>query len=186
MQKRFLATCKWPLLRFRKTFFNIEITFLNIEIISTFCNFLTSRAYFTMLLLLFTSVRRIFERGPGNLKIMKTKRKISPPIISPFFCPKLGEDQKKGLHPDSVRCPLVYSNFLPKLQRGAMPQFCILFYANYTILATQRGHGTMPPLNTPLLLLCLPNWILLDFIALSCYKTVYSAIILYICSIPIF
>ena len=32
-----------------------------------------------------------------------------------------------------------------------MPQFCILFYANSTILATQRGgHGTMPPLNTPL------------------------------------
>ena len=27
-----------------------------------------------------------------------------------------------------------------------MPQFCMLFYANYTILATQRGgHGTMPP-----------------------------------------
>ena len=34
-----------------------------------------------------------------------------------------------------------------------MPQFCILFYANYTILATQRGggHGPMPPLNTPLI-----------------------------------
>ena len=33
-----------------------------------------------------------------------------------------------------------------------MPQFCILFYANYTILATQRGggNGPMPPLNTPL------------------------------------
>ena len=32
-----------------------------------------------------------------------------------------------------------------------MPQFCILFYANYTILATQRGgHGPVPPLNTPL------------------------------------
>ena len=31
-------------------------------------------------------------------------------------------------------------------------QLCILFYANYTILATQRGgHGAMsPPLNTPL------------------------------------
>ena len=29
-----------------------------------------------------------------------------------------------------------------------MPQFCILFYANYTILATQKGgHGTMPPLK---------------------------------------
>ena len=34
---------------------------------------------------------------------------------------------------------------------GSIPQFCILFYANYTILATQRGgHGIMPPLNTPL------------------------------------
>ena len=34
-----------------------------------------------------------------------------------------------------------------------MPQFCVLFYANYTILVTQRGgHGTIapPPLNTPL------------------------------------
>ena len=27
-----------------------------------------------------------------------------------------------------------------------MPQFCILFYANYTTLATQKGgHGPMPP-----------------------------------------
>ena len=33
-----------------------------------------------------------------------------------------------------------------------MPQFCMQFYAKYTILATQRGdHGPMPPpLNTPL------------------------------------
>ena len=44
-----------------------------------------------------SSVRRMFERGEGagNLKIMKTKRKISPLRISPFSCPKLGEDQKK-------------------------------------------------------------------------------------------
>ena len=54
----------------------------------------------------------------------------------------------------SVRCfPLLFSNFLPKLQRArAMPQFYMLFYANYTILATQRGgawhHGS--PLNTTL------------------------------------
>ena len=55
---------------------------------------------------------------------MKSKRKISPLTISPFFCPKLGEEQKKksslkfspvfgpklgedqnkkGLHPNSVR-----------------------------------------------------------------------------------
>ena len=55
-----------------------------------------------------------FSKGwAGNLKIMKTKRKISPLRISPFSCPKLGEDPpKKGLHPDSVRlcaqtfCPI--------------------------------------------------------------------------------
>ena len=44
-----------------------------------------------------------FRKGwPGNLRIMKTKRKIYPPRISPFFCPKLGEDQKKGLRSDLV------------------------------------------------------------------------------------
>ena len=33
-----------------------------------------------------------------------------------------------------------------------MTQFCILFYANYTILATQRmgGMAPWPPLNMPL------------------------------------
>ena len=43
----------------------------------------------------------------------------------------------------------------PRTKRGGMPQFCILFLANYTILATQRGggHGPMlPPQNTPLVL----------------------------------
>ena len=106
-----------------------------------------------------SSVRRIFKRGgPGNLIIMKTKRKNSllrfSPVFgprlggdqkkrsslrfSPAFCPKLGEDQKKR---SSLRfSPVLCSNFLPKLQRrGAMPQFCVLLYANYTILATQRG-----------------------------------------------
>ena len=128
-----------------------------------------------------TSVRRIFERGPGNLRIMKNKRKISPLRISLFSCqklgeyqkekkkrrrsslkfspvfgPKLGGDQKKKKKRSSLRfCPLVCSNFLPELQRrGAMPEFCVLFYANYTTPATQRYcnikgiHGTMPPLNT--------------------------------------
>ena len=34
-----------------------------------------------------------------------------------------------------------------------MPQFCKLFYANYTILATQRGGPWLnAPLNTPLIL----------------------------------
>ena len=35
--------------------------------------------------------------GPGNLKVMKTKRKISPLRIN-FPAQKSGEDQKKGLH----------------------------------------------------------------------------------------
>ena len=38
---------------------------------------------------------------------------------------------------------------------GGMPQFCILFFANYTILATQRGGpwpNALPPQNTPLVL----------------------------------
>ena len=34
---------------------------------------------------------------------------------------------------------------------GGMPQFCILFYADYTILATQTGAWPNGPLlNTPL------------------------------------
>ena len=45
-----------------------------------------------------SGVRRIFERvgGAGNLRIMQTKRKISPRRISSFFRPKLGEDQKQN------------------------------------------------------------------------------------------
>ena len=89
--------------------------------------------------------------------------KIVSPQISPIFCPNLGKDKKKGLHLNLVRffaqdllqiknkgfgLPFVYLNLLPKLQRGGggMPQFCIPFCANYTILATQRvGQGPMPP-----------------------------------------
>ena len=48
-------------------------------------------------IVLTTSVYRIFKGGgvPENLRIMKTKRKISPLRISPFSCPNLGEDRKK-------------------------------------------------------------------------------------------
>ena len=109
--------------------------------------------------------------GAGNLKIMKTKRKMSPFRISPLSCPKLGEDQKKkkGLHsklvwfwPKITQRPKkkVFTQILPfcvlkfsaqVTKGGAMPQFCILFYFNYIILATQRG-GAMAPwptLNVP-------------------------------------
>ena len=70
---------------------------------------------------------------------MKTKKRSSLKF-SPLF------GQKKGL-----RQPFLCSNLLPKIQRGGrgMPQFCILVYANYTILAIQSGsHVPMPlPLN---------------------------------------
>ena len=84
-----------------------------------------------------TSVRRIFKGGGGNLRIMKTKRNISPLRISPFSCPKLGEDKKKKV------ISQIFSVFVLKLSAqitngGGMPQFCKLFYANYTILKTQR------------------------------------------------
>ena len=75
------------------------------------------QSYFTPIVLT-TRVHRIFNgRGvPGTLRIMKTKRKISPIRISPFSCPKLGEDRKKRL---LVKfCPFLCSNFLLKLQIG--------------------------------------------------------------------
>ena len=50
-------------------------------------------------IVLTTSLHRISNVGggrvPGNLRIMKTKKKTSPLRISPFSCPKLGEDRKK-------------------------------------------------------------------------------------------
>ena len=116
---------------------------------------------------MFSSVRRIFERGGGR-KFRKFENKedqnnkFSSPKPSPFFCPKLGEDKKKR---SSLKFSPVFGPKLGEVQKkgfrahrfcaqtlcpsykgGAMPQFCILFYANYTILATQRG-GPWP--NAP-------------------------------------
>ena len=48
---------------------------------------------------------------------MKTKRKISPPTISPFSCPKLGEDKEKGCKSDFVRfCAQTF--FLAQITNG--------------------------------------------------------------------
>ena len=120
-------------------------------------------------MLVHSSVRRIFEReGAGNsenLRLMKTRMKIfHPKTKSVFPCPKLGEDQKQR---SSLKFSTVFGQkkvfahrfcaqtFCPSYKGGAMLQFCILFYANYTILATQRGEPwhNAPPLNTPLLVL---------------------------------
>ena len=61
-----------------------------------------------------SGVRMIFERGEaGNLRIMKTKKRSSS-IFNPFFCPDLGEDQKKVFHSDSAR-------FSAQVPRGEGP-----------------------------------------------------------------
>ena len=58
------------------------------------------------------------------------------------FWPKIGWRLKKRSSP--TVCVLKPSAQITK--GGALTQFCILFYANYTNLSTQRGaHGPMPP-----------------------------------------
>ena len=78
-------------------------------------------------------------RFPAQNWVKTKKKKV---LLSSVFGPKLGESQKKSLRP-----PFLCSNPLPKLQNGGiMLQFCILFYSNYAILATQRGGGHGPML----------------------------------------
>ena len=109
-----------------------------------------------------SSVRRIFERG-GARKFRKfeNNEEFFHPESVRFPAQNLVKTKKQSLHSNLVRFlaknwvkakkrhspPFVCSNLLPKLQKGGgMPQFCILFNANYTILATQAGgHGPMPP-----------------------------------------
>ena len=90
--------------------------------------------------------------------------KIFPPRISPFSCPKLVEDQKKrsshkfssvfgpklGEGQKKVFTHRLWAQTFSQVTRGGggMSQFCILFYANYTILATQRG-GPWPNVPHP-------------------------------------
>ena len=92
---------------------------------------------------------------------MKTKKKISPLRISPFFCPKLGEDQKKnGFHSILVWflaqnfvktkdkkkrslprfSPFVCSNFLSKLQRR-WPCRNFAYYSMLIILSWRPKGG---------------------------------------------
>ena len=92
--------------------------------------------------------------------MMKTKSKISPLRISPVFGPNLGKDQKKKKVITQILSLLCAQTFCPSYKWGAMPQFCILFYADYTILATQKGGplAPCPPLNTPLLVAYSRRW----------------------------
>ena len=81
--------------------------------------------------------------------------------FSLIFRPKLGEDQKKRSslkfspffldagekqRSSPTICVLKPSARLTRGGGGGIPQFRILIYANYTILATQkRGHDPMAP-----------------------------------------
>ena len=81
-------------------------------------------------------------------KLRWRQKKRSSLKFSPVVGPKLGEDRKKkGLHSNLVRFlaqkkvfahPFYAQTFCSSYKGGTMPQFCIPFYANYTILATQR------------------------------------------------
>ena len=75
------------------------------------------------------------------LNLVKTKKKRSSFKFSRFLAQNWVKAQKK------VSAHRLYAQtFCPGYKRGPMSQFCILFYANYTILSTQRGgHGPMAP-----------------------------------------
>ena len=111
------------------------------------------------------SYARFSKGGAGNSENYNNEdqNKIFPPVR--FLAQNQVTTKKKsGLHSDLVRFlaqnwvkakkkvfthRLCAQTFYPSYKGRAMPQFCILFYANYTILATQRG-GPCPSLNTPL------------------------------------
>ena len=91
--------------------------------------------------------------SPQNQSVFLPKIRWRPKKKSSLklsgFWPKIGKRPKKVF---AYR--LCTQTFCPSYKGvvGAMTHFCILFYANYTILATRSGgHGPMPPLNTPLL-----------------------------------
>ena len=114
----------------------------------------------------FSSVRRILKRE-GARNFRKFERNIDQNLkfsysnFVPFFAQNQMKSKKKRsslkfrpiFHPKS-------GDFEPKAQLakgGGHASILLTFLCNFAILATQRGgHGSMPPLNTPLFVfLCL-------------------------------
>ena len=96
-----------------------------------------------------SSLRFSLVFGPKLGENQKRKKKSSLKFCL-VFGRKVGEDQKntqkKALQSDVVR--FCAQTFCPSYKGGgAMPQLYIpvIFYANFTILATQRGGGAMAP-----------------------------------------
>ena len=78
-----------------------------------------------------SSVRTIFERGGRKFENNEDEKKNFSTQNQFVFLPK-----NKVFTQILSFCVLKLSAQVTR--GGAMPQFCILFYANYTILATQR------------------------------------------------
>ena len=102
-----------------------------------------------------SSARRILERGGAgnseNLRRTKIRMEIFSPKISPVFLSKIRWRPKKRSSIHSNLVQFLAQNWVQAKNKGlhcaqsfcpsskggwGMPQFCILFYANYTILVT--------------------------------------------------
>ena len=94
---------------------------------------------------------------------MKSKKNGPHSSSVRFFAQNQLKSKKKGLHSNLVRflaqsleethrtCPLCDQILCPTC-KGGHTSILRSFLCNFAILATQRGnHGTMAPLNTPLL-----------------------------------
>ena len=102
-------------------------------------------------LIMVSSVRRILKRGGPETENFRD--------FVPFFAQNQVKSKKKKkfslkfrpiFRPKSLKFPA--KSLMPNLQRGGgMPQFCSLFYA---ILQSWQPKG-VPPLNTPLIMVCL-------------------------------
>ena len=131
---------RWNILPFHLYYFR------NVIVLHSFFNVLVDVTS------VFTEAYAGFSKGGAeNLRIMKTRMKIFQPKTKSVFQPKLGEDQKKkkkketkGLHSNLVqflakkRSSPTVSVLKPSAQvtkEVNMPQYCILFYANYNTLS---------------------------------------------------
>ena len=76
--------------------------------------------------------------GPNLGEDQKKKKKRFSLRFSRVFGPKVGEDQKQKNF-SQILSVCVLKLCAKLIKGGAIPHFCIPFYANYTILATQRG-----------------------------------------------
>ena len=110
-----------------------------------------------------SSERRILKRGGLELQKNWEKQRSECPIFRPKFRWRAKKKEKRSSHifppilspnvsqayrRNAQNILLVWSNFMPNLQRGrrGMPQFFILFYAIIQFWRPKRGgHGTMPP-----------------------------------------